>query len=109
MNAPSLFDAVEAHPSAPPTWKPSTHARRDDPPTSRQAAERLRLKADTQCGKVLAILREGPIANTELVARAARVGVLNPRARCSDLRGWGACIDVRDGVYRLTRDVEVEG
>jgi hypothetical protein len=83
-------------------WEPRKHARSTDSASSHRAAERLALKADTQCGKVLAILRRGPIANAELYAECGAAGVLNPRARVSDLRKWGYTIDVDDdGVYRL--------
>lgn len=86
------------------------HARRDDPPASKRAAERIALKADTQCGKLLAILREGPIDNGRLYQIAASHGILNVRARVSDLRGWGCVVEVDDaGVYRLVKDVETEG
>ena len=79
-----------------------THARRNDPQTSKVAASRVKVRAETQCGKVLAILQCGPITNIELTKQAAALGVLNPRARVSDLRAWGYHIDVDiSGVYRL--------
>lgn len=87
----------------PKKYEPHKHARRSDPETSKRAAGKLKPHAESQCGRVLSILREGPIANRELAKRAAEVGVLNPRARVSDLRGWGLKIEVdTDGVYRLT-------
>jgi len=99
---PTLFDNPETF--------ARTHARRDDPESSRKAAERLALRANTQCGKVLSILRRGPISNADLYAEAAKVNVLNARARVSDLRGWGCVIEVDDeGVYRLVRDIRMEG
>jgi len=99
---PTLFDHPETF--------ARTHARKDGPDTSKRAAERLALRANTQCGKVLSILRRGPISNADLYAEATKINVLNPRARVSDLRSWGCIIEVDDeGVYRLMRDIRMEG
>lgn len=87
-----------------------THARRDGPPTSKKVAEQIALKADTQCGIVLRILRKSPITSARFHVEAAAAGVYNPRARVSDLRGWGAEIEVdKDHVYRLMKDIKMEG
>jgi len=83
------------------------HARRSDADTSKRAAERLAPRAASQCGKLLSILRRGPIKNQALLVEAAQAGITNYRARVSDLRGWGCVVEVDDdGVYRLTKDIE---
>ena len=93
-----LFAQAQPHPA----FDPKKHARRNGPGTSRRAAEKLAPNANSQCGKVLAILREGPIKNHELAKRCVEVGVMKYTARVSDLRGWGLDIRVdKNGVYRL--------
>jgi len=82
------------------------HARSTDAASSKRAAGRLAPRAASQCGKLLDILRRGPIRNQALLVEAAQAGITNYRARVSDLRGWGCVVEVDDdGVYRLTKDL----
>lgn len=82
-----------------------THARREGPASSRDAAIDVAPRANRQCESLLLILRRGPISNSKLLGEALDVGITNYRARVSDLRRLGCEIEVEHGVYTLTRDV----
>lgn len=79
-----------------------THTRRDDPPSSTAAAERVSLNANSQCGRLLAKLKEGPISSHDLQAWCIANRIGNFRARISDIRGWNIPVHVSDeGVYSV--------
>ena len=91
----TLYSAFD-HP--PIDSSPRTHARRDHPETSHQAAEQVERQISPQCESILDLLRTGPATRTELQSICC-----TPTARISDLRrsGYDIRCEIRTGLPNL--------
>ena len=95
MTPPRSTEQLPLLPPVEASTKGMTH--RNDPETSRLAAERVQPRLTTLQGRVLAILEEGPMTDDELyhayVAKYGPVAYVTPAKRRGELRDQGRVVD----------------
>jgi hypothetical protein len=101
MTTTTLFDITPTPKQTPGDYDPLKHAHADGPESSKAGARQVAPHADSQCDKMLAKLREGPIRNTDLAEWCLGNHIMGMTARISDLRMRGYIVDAVDNVYIL--------
>lgn len=84
----TLFDHIEVEKKS---------ERRVDPPPRQATPERLKLPEDSMCGRLLRLLRRGPISKDDLHTKASELGIVYPMHRIRNLQSWGYRVRVSKG------------
>jgi hypothetical protein len=101
MTTTTLFDITPTPKQTPGDYDPLKHAHADGPESSKRAAAKISLRANSQCARLLAKLEQGPIRNSDLARWSVDSRILKMTARISDLRKWGYVVEVVDDIYIL--------